>query len=349
MRLRLLLLVAVSALLACACGGKKRAPPVSTEAAIHDAVDRYANVDMPHHFAVLWTGVRPLKTLENDLIDRDLGGWVQNAMPSIVIPRMTEFLDGAAQVTVPVPMTQAHAMLLDIAKEYRDEAKDLLDAANSKDATKFKAAHARMLASRERYGHWQAAFDTVLREAGQVVFKEVPRLADPPTPAPTKLTYCGAKPCPCKDASAVHDKLTACNLTEGLEIQGAQCAPDLVRFRDDGSLLSCVLPEGDFYRTGPATFHPNGQIASASSNVIASPYDGLVCGPGPARWFDDGKYEACQLRGDASVGGIDVVKGATASVVFYPGGKIRYVKYGAHEKCFDLTGMPAKPCAAPAW
>ncbi len=339
-------LFAAATVLTCSCSKKDKAANEQTA-----AVDRYANVDMQHNFAVLWTGVRPFKTLKDDVIDAGLEGWLDGAMGEIVMPRMTEFLAGADKVSVPVPMTAAHAMLLDIARTYRDVAKDMLDAGHAKDAAKFKAAHARMLETRERYTRWQTAFDAVLKHNGGVVFREVPALDEPLKPV-KKVTYCGDVACPCEGGGSgvVHDdKLTSCKLTTAIEIQGASCAPGLVRFRDDGSLLACMFAGDDYYLAGEATFHSNGNVANATSNLMASPYAGLVCGAGPARWFADGKYEACTLRGDAEIAGLPIPKGATAFVVFYPGGKIRYVKYGKDERCLDLAAAPVTPCAAPTW
>jgi hypothetical protein len=336
---------------ATACGGKKAVSPEAKA-----AVDRYANVDMPLRWAQLWTGIRPFKKLQVDLFETGHEEWLEMSMTDVVIPRLTEFLDGAAKVTPPAPLTASHALIVEVATEYRAIGKDMLAAAQGKDPAKFKVAFERQLPLLDRYNEWQRAFDKALTDHG-VTFKDVPPLPEP-EPEPTKPTkpdvpkapvYCGDAPCPCAEGG---DKPTTCTLTAATTIDSYTCAPGKAVFRDDGSLASCMFADTDYYLAGEATFHPNGKLASARSNVLAATH-GVLCGAGPARWFATGDYEACTLTtgsAEQTIAGLTVPpRTKDAYIVLHPDGAPRYVKHADQERCLDLAGKPVEPCTAPTW
>lgn len=152
-----------------ACGGKASGDKAG--------VERYLNQDMNALLGVLWVGKKPLMTIKPTHMT-EAAGWFErpSALETIVIPRMTEFIDGANKVTPPSSLKAAHAQIIEVATAYRTAATDLGDAAAAKDQAKFTAAHATLMEAEGRYQSWQGAIDAAL-SANDVTLK------DPPVPA----------------------------------------------------------------------------------------------------------------------------------------------------------------------
>ena len=170
-----ILLVVVVAFGFVACGGKKQSEH-------HAAVDKYVNQDMLALIGVLWAGKRPLDTISVKAFD-DARGWFERpgALDTIVIPRMTEFLDGAGKVTPPEVMAQIHSKVISLATAYREVATEMLAAVEATDKPKFEAAHAKLMETTERYLSWQRSMDSALKTHG-VQLQDVPKPAPLPKP-----------------------------------------------------------------------------------------------------------------------------------------------------------------------
>lgn len=171
---RILLAVALAFGLV-ACGGKQQSEH-------HAAVDKYVNQDMLALIGVLWTGKRPLETIAVRAFD-ETPEWFKppGAMDAIVIPRMTQFLDGAAKVTPPPAMAPIHTEIVRLATVYREIATDMLAAVEASDKPKFEAAHAKLMSTTEDYLAWQRQMDAALKEHG-VKLQTVPKPAPLPEP-----------------------------------------------------------------------------------------------------------------------------------------------------------------------
>ncbi len=152
-----------------ACGGKSSGDKAG--------VETYLNQDMNALIGVLWVGKKPLMTIKATHMT-EAAGWFEHpsALDTIVIPRMTEFLDGANKVTPPASMKAAHAQIIEIATAYRTAATDLGEAAVAKDQAKFTTAHAALMEAEGRYQSWQHAIDEAIAANGIT-------LKDPPVPA----------------------------------------------------------------------------------------------------------------------------------------------------------------------
>ena len=157
-----------------ACGGKNQdAADPETAAVVH-----YLNVDMNAPIGMLWVGKRPLEKIEPSAFE-DAAGWFEHpsGIDTIVIPRLTDFIAAAEKITPPPSEAAAHAMIIDVAKSYREVASELAEAAIAKDKPKFLAAHEKLMATHASYLRWQGLFDSTL-STRKITFK------DPAIPPP---------------------------------------------------------------------------------------------------------------------------------------------------------------------